>query len=147
LSYYFGFSFVQIYTSKGQDIEEFIQKVSESNLNVKYYALIIKELKRLLKATFNENLNEFLCAKNKRLRNRQGVQEIFHKYLDPFSFSTNLQVLSINAILHYHFYFERTVIQTSEKFNISKTTMYKILDNSLIDLNPDYLDYLDSLDE
>jgi hypothetical protein len=86
LSYYFGFSFVQIYTSKGQDIEELIQKVSESNLNVKYYALIIKELKRLLKATFNENLNEFLCAKNKRLRNRQGVQEIFHKYLDLFSY-------------------------------------------------------------
>jgi hypothetical protein len=71
---------------KDKDIEELIQKVSESNLNVKYYALIIKELKRLLKATFNENLNEFLCAKNKRLRNRQGVQEIFHKYLDPFSF-------------------------------------------------------------
>ena len=86
MSYYFGFSFVQIYTSKGQDIEEFIQKVSESNLNVKYYALIIKELKRLLKATFNENLNEFLCAKNKRLRNCQGVQEIFHKYLNPFSY-------------------------------------------------------------
>ena len=62
---------------------------------------------------------------------------LIDNYLQKFNL--NLNQLCINTILHFYYFYQSTISETTKEFNISATTFYKIKNDSLIYLDSNYL--------
>jgi hypothetical protein len=115
-------------------------RFTNTNINLRqYYLPIHNNLRILYKSVFYKDEHKFLCQNKKtnKLRYRQGVHMLIDNYLQKFNL--NLNQLCINTILHFYYFYQSTISETTKEFNISATTFYKIKNDSLIYLDSNYL--------